>query len=230
MSVRLAFETSTPVGSVAVGAPAGTLVEVNLSIAETHSEMLLPAVDFALAAGGVARSEVREVVIGTGPGSFTGVRIAAAVAKGWWFAAGVELWGYPTLLALAAGAALDERPVCALLDARRGEVYGACYRFGRDGIEELLAPTARPASELAELLDRSGLAPLCVGAGAVAYRAELEARGLRVAAGPASWPRASSLLWLRERRPESGRIVDPSRWEPLYVRDSGARARHEPTR
>lgn len=229
MSVRVALETSTPVGSVAVGGPEGVRAEVTLRIEEMHSEVLMPALDFALATAGVARAQVRELVIGVGPGSFTGVRIAAAVAKGWWFATDAGLWGYPSTLALAADAgAAEGRPVCGLLDARRGEVYAAGYRFGAGRIEELFAPTARAASELAQELARDGLRALCVGPGAAAYRSELEAHGHAVPPGPTAWPRARTLLWLRERWPEGGTILDPSRWEPLYVRDSGARVRHEP--
>lgn len=227
--MRVALETSTPVGSVAVG-PAGTAcVEVNLGIEEAHSEAVLPALDFALASAGVARSEVDEVVVGTGPGSFTGVRIAASIAKGWWFATGVPLYGYPSLLALAAGAVADERPVCALLDARRGQTYAACYGFAGGELTEWLAPAALAVPELVEELKQRRLSPRCVGAGAEAYRTELEDHGLTVASGPPAWPRASALLWLRERWPLRGRIADPNEWEPLYVRDSGARARrHTP--
>lgn len=244
MSVRLALETSTPVGSVAVGRERGAReareargapearggaseVEVNLGIQETHSEVLLPAVDFALAMAGVARSQVSEIVVGTGPGSFTGVRVAAAIAKGWWFAAGVTLHGYPTLLALAAAAGVGDRPVCALLDARRREVYAACYRLGAASIEEHIAPAVFGVDALGDRLRELDGATLCVGPGAEAYRAALERDGWPVARGPILWPRASSLLWLRERWPEAGAIFDPNRWEPLYVRDSGARVRRE---
>ncbi len=230
MSVRVALETSTPVGSVAVGRGGAAEVEVNLGIEETHSEVLLPTLDFALATAGVARSQVAELIVGAGPGSFTGIRIAASIAKGWWFSTEAPLYGYSSLLALAAGAAGAGRPVCALLDARRGQVYAACYGFEGEGIEELLAPRAIGAEELASEFEGRGLAPLCVGPGVAAYGAELSARGLLLAPGPPAWPRAAHLLWLRERWPERGKIVDPNVWEPLYVRDSGARARRRTPR
>lgn len=230
MSVRLALETSTPVGSIAVGRGDSAEVEVNLGIQDTHSEVLLPAVDFCVAMAGAARSEVEEIVIGTGPGSFTGVRVAAAIAKGWSFATNATLYGYPTLLALAATAGAEERAVCALLDARRGEVYAAVYRIAAEVFEESLAPGVFDVRALGERLRDLGDAPLCVGPGARAYRAALVADGWPVAEGPTIWPRAATLLWLRAHRPDAGAILDPNRWEPLYVRDSGARARRDAAR
>jgi tRNA threonylcarbamoyladenosine biosynthesis protein TsaB len=236
VSVRLALETATRVGSIAIGrgeaaeAAEAADVEVNLSIQETHSEVLLPAVDFSLAMAGAALSDVREIVVGTGPGSFTGVRVAAAIAKGWSFAADVTLYGYPTLLVIAAAAAVDERPICALLDARRGEVYAAGYRLSDATFEPWLPPGVFDLRELGRRLRDLDERPLCVGPGAEAYRAALSAASWPVAAGPTVWPRAATLLWLRARWPAAGAILDPNQWEPLYVRDSGARARHETAR
>jgi tRNA threonylcarbamoyladenosine biosynthesis protein TsaB len=200
-------------------------VEVSVRIQETHSEVVLPAVDFALAMAGVARAEVGAVVVGTGPGSFTGLRVAAAIAKGWWFASDVKLYGYSTLLVLAVGAGAEDRPICACLDARRGEVYAACYGLGAATPQEWIAPAVFDVEALGRRLRELDRTPLCVGPGAAAYRAALERDGWPVAGGPTLWPRASTLLWLHERWPEAGAVLDPNQWEPSYVRDSGARAR-----
>jgi tRNA threonylcarbamoyladenosine biosynthesis protein TsaB len=227
VSVRLALETSTPVGSVAVGSADGggvVRVEVNLGIEEMHSEVLVPAVDYALATAGATRAQVEEIVVGTGPGSFTGVRIAAAVAKGWCWARDLRLYGYPSLWALAAAAAHDGI-VCALLDARRGDVYAACVEFRGAELVEHMPPRALPGDALVDALRELARPPLCVGPGVEAVGPALAEHGVRVATGAPAWPRAAGLLWLRERWPARGRIADPVRWEPLYVRDPGARPR-----
>lgn len=218
----LAIETSTPVGAVAVGWQGRAVVEVRLAPPVRHAESVLPAVEFALERAGLARRELAGVVIGGGPGSFTGVRIAAATAKG--LARGLDLpvFAYSGLAALAAdhvGAAA----VCGMFDARRGEVYAGCYRVDGDedagGLETLLEPTVGDAVELAESL--RGHDPLFVGPGAARNRERLTAAGARVAPGDAT-PSARALLWLAWRQPEQGRIAEPAGWEPNYVRASSA--------
>ncbi|MBI4513278.1 MAG: tRNA (adenosine(37)-N6)-threonylcarbamoyltransferase complex dimerization subunit type 1 TsaB [Gemmatimonadetes bacterium] len=225
MTARLALDTSTRVGSAAVGRGDRALAEVNLDIEGIHSQVVMPAVDFALTVAGVAPHEIREVVVGAGPGSFTGVRTAVSIAKGWCTGAGATLYGYPSLLALAASVSADGQPICALLDARRGEVYAACYEFRGDEVREVLAPAAFTIPELVERSKDLKKSARWVGDGAGAYRTQLEELGVQVAPGPPAWPRASALLWLRARWPDLGRVRDPNTWEPLYVRDAGVRPR-----
>ena len=117
----LAIDTATAPGGVAVGIGTDVVAEVVLGRAARHSELGMPAVDFALRAAGASMAEVDAIVCGSGPGSFTGVRIAAATAKGLAHARGVPLYVHSSLLAAAAAAASPD-PVCALFDARRGEV------------------------------------------------------------------------------------------------------------
>jgi tRNA threonylcarbamoyladenosine biosynthesis protein TsaB len=160
-------------------------------------------------------------VVGGGPGSFTGLRIAAATAKGIVQALGVPLYAYSGLLAAAVSGWGAEREVCALFDARRRDVYAACYRFG-DGVQAVMEPTALP---LDELLARfaAGRPPLFVGEGAVLHREEIERLpGARVMPPQLGVPRASALVWLATRAPELGRVDDAPGWEPDYVRASGA--------
>jgi tRNA threonylcarbamoyladenosine biosynthesis protein TsaB len=222
--IRVALETSTPLGSVAVGGPGGLLAEVTLGVQTRHAERVLPALEMALEQAGVHRSEVGGIVVGAGPGSFTGVRVAGATAKGLVTSLKVPMLAYSSLLALAAGSPSDG-PVCALLDARRGEVYGGCWRVTEAELVEWLSPRVGPAEAVAAAARRRtdgvGDAPLYVGDGAVRYRDALVAAGARVATTPA-WPRASTLLWLAERHPDAGAVEDAAAWEPVYVRGSSA--------
>lgn len=222
--VRLALDTSTRLGSVAVGRGGEVLAEAAVGVRARHAETVLPAVDFALRSVGVEPAELTGVVVGGGPGSFTGVRIAAATAKGLVRALGAPLFSYSGLLALAAGLGAESRPVCALLDARRGEVYAACYRFpGYARVETLLEPGARGIDEVVDRLEREQ--PVWAGRGALRYREALEAAGGAIAPGHRASPRAAALLWLAELEPEAGRVEAPGRWEPAYLRASGAERR-----
>jgi tRNA threonylcarbamoyladenosine biosynthesis protein TsaB len=219
----LALDTSTGVGSVALGRGGELLVERVFTTGATASSMLLPAIDAALREAGIARSELAGVVTTSGPGSFTGLRIGAATAKGIVHALSLPLWAYSGLLASAAAGWSAARPVCALFDARRRDVYVACYRFAK-GIDTLLAPTALALDEVIETFRGTAEAPLFTGDGAWRHAAELEHElpGATVLPAPLGAPRASALLALAHAAPALGRVADPLAWEPEYVRAAGA--------
>lgn len=217
----LAIDTSTALGSVAVGRGNDLLAEVVVGVTARHSESLLPAIDLALRSAGLTPKELGGIVVGGGPGSFTGVRVAGATAKGLLRVLDVPFFAYSGLLALAAGAGAAGGPVCALFDARREEVYAACYRFPAEGgIETILAPTVQPLR--AVLGELEGLSPVYVGDGALRYRDVIAEVGGRIAPAFLAVPRASALLWLADLDPEGGQVADPTAWEPEYLRAAGA--------
>lgn len=220
MKPYLAIDTSTALGSVAVGRGSELLAEIVVGVSTKHSESLLPAIDYALRSAGLEPPDLGAVVVAGGPGSFTGVRVAGATAKGFVRALGVPLFAYSGLLALAAAVAA-EGPVCALFDARRGEVYAGCWRFPGDGaVEVIMPPTAAPVEEVLTAL--AGTQPRFVGEGALRYRDAIESAGGRVAPAHQAAPRASALLWLADVAPALGLVADPRSWEPEYIRASGA--------
>ena len=183
MSTWLGIEAATPTGGAAVARDGVLLAEVTLGLTIRHSELLLPGIEFVINAAGIARTDLDGIVVGAGPGSFTGVRIAAATARGLAAALGVPLFAHSSLAAAAAGAGVTDRPVCALFDARRGEVYAACYRFGVSGVEVLLPPAALPLPAVLEQV--AALAPVFIGDGAGRYAAQLPSATPAAAADPA---------------------------------------------
>ena len=239
--VRVAIETSTRVGSVAVGRGGELLAGVELGAQTRHAARALPALDEALRSAGVARSEVDAVVVGAGPGSFTGVRVAGATAKGLTTSLRVPLLAYSSLLALVAApvagagsaggaSALPAAPVCGLFDARRGEVYAGCWSVGGDALTEVLAPRVGSVEAVVEALAGSLAGAgrvVLIGEGVERYASELEAACFEAGldaelTGALLRPRAAALLWLADRHPAAGRVGDPGAWEPLYVRGSSA--------
>lgn len=215
--VRLGLETSTRLGSLAVAAGGELIAECSLSVRATHSETVLPEVDRLLRRAGLGLEELEAVVVGAGPGSFTGVRIAASLAKGLCFARELPLFAYSSLAAVAASTGGGR--VCALFDARRGEVYAAAFRA-----EDLPHPHWGPAALPVEgLLDDLRAADWTfAGEGALRNAELIEAAGGRVLPEHLGVPRASALVWLMEVAPAAGRVEDPGLWEPSYVRASGA--------
>jgi tRNA threonylcarbamoyladenosine biosynthesis protein TsaB len=151
--IVLGIDTATPSASVAI-------VENGRVVAETqrprdattaHGVDLLVMIDAVCVGAAIGAHDLDAVAIGAGPGSFTGLRIGMATAKGIAFAAKCPLWAVSSLAALA-HRELDVDPaatVVAVLDARRGEVYAGAYR--RDGVRTLLVGEERvlPPAELA---------------------------------------------------------------------------------
>ena len=217
----LAIETSTPLGSVAVGTGDEVLAEAVLGAQSRHSEALLPAIDFSLRNARIDKRDLQRIIVGGGPGSFTGLRISAATAKALATALGIPLFAYSGLAALAAGAGVAGQPVCGMFDARRGEVYAACYRFpGLARMETVLEPAPRLLDDVLSLIDAR--ATLFVGDGALRNGDALRARGALIAPAHYAVPRASALLWLSDLVPKAGRVDDLASWEPLYLRESSA--------
>ena len=136
----LGLDTSTTQASIAIVDDDRVLGEATHDVSERRSTDLLVVIDKLCAAHGIAPGAFDAIAVGAGPGSFTGLRIGMATTKGIGFAAGKPLWAVSSLAALAFEA--KQPAVCAVLDARRGEVFAGCYRDGAlVGDERVMAPT-----------------------------------------------------------------------------------------
>jgi tRNA threonylcarbamoyladenosine biosynthesis protein TsaB len=217
----LALDSSTRGGSVAVGVDGRVAAERVLEATVGASSLLMPAVDEAVRAAGLAPRDLAAVVVGGGPGSFTGLRIAAATAKAIARALEVPLFAFSGLMAAAAAQRESRRPVCALFDARNREVFAGCWRFGETSGDELLTPTILKVDDVIVRVREAS--PLFTGDGAALHRGELEAAfGAGAVAADAGESPAAALLWLVRTMPERGRVALPAAWEPEYLRASGA--------
>jgi tRNA threonylcarbamoyladenosine biosynthesis protein TsaB len=229
----LAIDTASGVASVAVGNAATVLAGAHAQGARRHAAEILRLVDFVLShaqgGGGATRlGDLDGIVLGDGPGSFTGLRIGWATAKGLAQESGLEVRAVPSLLAAAAGAAvrLGAVPIAACFDALRGQVYAGIYVIHPDRAETLLAPTVITVTELAR---QSPVRPrLVVGDGAVRYAADVQAW---VSEPPVPLdqlpPTATMLLGLVERAGAARVIDDLASAEPVYGRPAEAQARWE---
>jgi tRNA threonylcarbamoyladenosine biosynthesis protein TsaB len=172
------------------------------------------------AAGGWGRIE--RIAIGIGPGSFTGLRIGIATARGLAQARGVPIAPVGTLSALARGISVDPRgtgcPALPVIDARRGEVFAALVE---ESGAELWPPMVAPPDRLADRLRGLDPAPLAAGDGALRFAAELEAAGATVA------PPDDPIHRLAARHVcaigEAAVDVSPDRIQPLYLRPPDAK-------
>jgi tRNA threonylcarbamoyladenosine biosynthesis protein TsaB len=163
----LVLDTSTPITTVAVAREDEVRAEISVS-ARGASEVLLPAVHAALNLAGEELASVERLLVGVGPGTFTGIRIAAVTARALSLGTGAALSKNSTLAALAAPALSCHTDVLGVLDARRGQVFA--QRFSGVG------PTTEISCVKPEDLFAEG-APLIVGDGAVRYRDALSELG-----------------------------------------------------
>ena len=214
----LAFDTSGPLGSVAVGQEGSIRATVTLAEPREHASGLVPAIARALSEAAVDRQDLAGIVVGEGPGSFTGVRVAAATAKGLAHALGVPLFAVSSLRAAALGS--DVGPIrYVLFDARGDRVYGACYGVGAVGVQRLVSPhggTLRDA-----LAGDVPPGAVFVGDGAEQHRSAIEGAGFEVVTTAVDHL-AEGLLRAMTVPPPTEPVVDPSLWEPAYIRASSA--------
>lgn len=219
----LAFDTSGNVGSVAVAHGADVLGRAFLTRQAGHASGLIQAIEDALEDAGVDRRELSGIVVGEGPGSFTGVRVAAATAKGLVHALGLPVWAVSSLAGTAlAESSLGSDPVApryVLFDARAERVYGGCWLLRPDQRIEVVSPHA---GEISDVLGRElARETVFVGDGAEKHRALIEGAGFRVVATNPDYGVADGLIRFHTMG-DTEPVADPAGWEPAYVRVSGA--------
>jgi len=129
----LALETALPETSAALRLPSGELVSRRASALASHNELAAEMVRLLLKDGGCQARDLRSLLIGVGPGSFTGLRIGLSLMRGLSWALGVPLYGVSSLRACAACAPRGAGLYGVMADARRGQVFAAAYRRSSSG-------------------------------------------------------------------------------------------------
>jgi tRNA threonylcarbamoyladenosine biosynthesis protein TsaB len=194
----------------------------------SHCEGLPAAIDELIATAGLKLTDIKGIGIAIGPGSFTGLRIGLSYAKGLAYARRIPVAGIPTLDAMALAGGSDLRSgtlVCPVIDARRGEVYAALYRFSGDALEKEVDAVALAIEELAGLI--SGDAILIGAAKAGEVQALAATKGHRISRlESAELSRTGGLVAaLAAALIAQNKADDAASLEPLYVRGPGAAAR-----
>ncbi|MCF8069733.1 MAG: tRNA (adenosine(37)-N6)-threonylcarbamoyltransferase complex dimerization subunit type 1 TsaB [Desulfobacterales bacterium] len=133
----LALDTATKSCSVAICEDTMLLAEINTATGRTHSKHLMEMVDLTFRMAGVGLSDIDGFTVTRGPGSFTGLRIGLSTVKGLAAGMGKPVVAVSSLDVLAFQAAVHGYTICPLLDARKGEVYGASYRFDERGLQKV---------------------------------------------------------------------------------------------
>jgi tRNA threonylcarbamoyl adenosine modification protein YeaZ len=217
----LALDTSGPTGHVAVSDGPEILARRRLEEQGRHAAGLVPAIGEALREVGGAPTELVGIVAGEGPGSFTGVRVAAATAKGLARALDIPLYAVSSLAAGAVNAP-DDHPqgiFFVLFDARGDRVFAACFEVGPHQQNALIPPHA---GNLRSVLDSEvSQGAIFLGSGAHRHRDAIEASGHTVLPSPWGEPTADALLrsLALQRAPP---VASLDTWEPRYLKPSSA--------
>ena len=231
MTGLLGVDTASSRLSIAVRRADGQVAEREVTGARRHAGALAPLVEEALAELSLPLAALAGVVVSDGPGSFTGLRVAAAFAKGLARPRRLPLWTVSTLMVRAAGAlgasGQSGGLVVGVGSALRGELYAGAYRFRASGVETAMAPRVLAPGGPLPLAD-----PVALVVGDV-EPALLDGwpwtGGARRLGPPAGLPRALALLDLVGRPGGAHRIDDPASWEPCYGRPAEAQAKWERT-
>lgn len=183
-----------------------------------HTRILMPMVRDVLAESGLALADLDAIVLGNGPGSFIGLRIAASVAQGLAHGAGLRIAAVSSLqaIALAAGKASDVVAVCE--DAHMGEVYLGVYRLGDNGnITEIVPERLQSQDEIAELRGVAGA--IAAGAGWQRYPELLRYNHSHISSfSDVLYPHAAELLDLGRQAIENEALLSPEDVNPAYLR------------
>jgi tRNA threonylcarbamoyladenosine biosynthesis protein TsaB len=221
----LALDTATDRASVALGRSAEDALEEEVVGARRHAAALLPMVSRLLTRRGAALADVSTLAIADGPGSFTGLRVGAALVKALAAARGLPVWTAPSLLVRAAGVARGEGTALAVTDALRGEVYAGLYRFGPGRVETLLPAGVYHPERLVAV---SPIPDVLVGDAPAAVVGGLEAwAGRTMIRAPEGAPHARMLIALAGLVGGAVPVDALGDWQPEYGRPAEAQARWE---
>ena len=221
----LGIETSTMQSSVCLGTERGPLASASLGRGRAHAEFLTPAIEFCMRRADVTMSSIAGIAVGLGPGLFTGMRVGIATAQTLAHARRLPVVGLNALdlLAFPVRYVRRDRLICAVIDARRSELFWAFYRPSLGGVQRVTDLRVGPAGKLAGEIEAVREDVLCVGDGAVTVAALLESAGAAVASHGNAYPNAWALVELALPRFLREETQQPDDLRPIYVRSADAR-------
>ena len=225
----LALDTATMVSSVALADEKKIMAELTLQTKLTHSETLMPHVQQIMEMADVKREDLEAIAVSIGPGSFTGLRIGLAAAKTMAYAFNIPLIGVSTMEALAWHYPVPNVNIVPLIDAQKGNVYSAVYRWNneKEAMEEIEEVAVYGFDEIIEKLGNSNETCILLGDMAVKKALAKKAKGelpanVMVAPIHTIMPRAATVAVAGLKKLANNEIGSVMDMEPIYIRRSEA--------
>lgn len=225
----LGIESSSLVASVALADHEVVTAEYTVNFKKTHSQTLLPMLDEIARMLELDLNTVDAIAVSGGPGSFTGLRIGSATAKGLGLALKKPLIHVPTIEAMAYNLWGSSSLICPIMDARRNQVYTGLYRC-QDQIQSVKEPCAIDMKELIDELNERNEAVVFLGDGVPVYRSLIEefmTAPYAFAPAQSNRQRAGSVASLGMVYLLQGKTVSAEDFEPEYLRKSQAERERE---
>ncbi|WP_194610010.1 tRNA (adenosine(37)-N6)-threonylcarbamoyltransferase complex dimerization subunit type 1 TsaB [Clostridium vitabionis] len=225
----LGIESAALTASVAVVTDGALTAEYTLNMKKTHSQTLLPMIDGMMKMLDIDISSVDAIAVSGGPGSFTGLRIGAATAKGIGLAMEIPLVHVPTIDAMAYTLYGASALICPMLDARRRQVYTGLYRY-EDTFTVVEPQRMTTIDRLAGELNRRGEKVIFLGDGVDTCGDEIRARmtaPFSFAPAPSNRQRGAAVAALGEVMFREGKTVSAMEFAPDYLRKSQAERERE---
>ena len=167
----LAIDTSALTATAAILADGKLICEISTTTALNHSVTVMPMIDELLKKVNMDISEIDLFACSEGPGSFTGLRIGIGTVKGLAYGLGKQVVGVSTLEALAHNISFTDMVIAPIMDARRGQVYNALYKYDGEKLIEVTSPRALSVEELCEEISEK---TIFVGDGVLAYKEKIK--------------------------------------------------------
>ena len=228
----LAFDSSGLVASVAIVQDENLIAEYTTNYKKTHSQTLLPMLDEIVKMTDMDLDTIDAIAVAGGPGSFTGLRIGSATAKGLGLALKKPLIHIPTVDGLAYNLCYTDRIICPIMDARRNQVYTGIYQMDGDKLQVLEAQMAVGIDELAKKLCTYGKPVIFLGDGVPVHKDRLEKELMTdqdIAFAPAhmNQQRAAAVGMLGIQYYKEGKTETAMEHKPDYLRVSQAERERE---
>jgi tRNA threonylcarbamoyladenosine biosynthesis protein TsaB len=221
----LALDSSGLVASVAVVTEDAMLAEYTVNYKKTHSQTLLPMLDEIIRMVEIDLSEIDAIAVAAGPGSFTGLRIGSATAKGLGLALKKPVIAVPTLEALAYNLFGIDKLICPMMDARRNQVYTGLYEFTGNDFAVLRQQSALAVEDIIEEINQLNREVIFLGDGTVPYQEIIKERTqVKYQEAPIhlSRQRAGAIGALGIIYFKRNEIQTAKQHEPIYLRQSQA--------
>ena len=220
----LAFETTAKAGSVALLQDGKLLAESYQNTGLTHSQTIMPMAQDMLKSCGFTPQDVQAVAVAAGPGSFTGVRIGVAAAKGFAWGSEIPCYGVSTLEAMALNLGVYDGFIAAVMDARRAQVYNAVFAVSQGKLTRLCQDRAISLEDLGNELKKMENSVFLVGDGALlCYNTLLEeVPGLVLPPEHRMHQRAAGVALAAQQQADAGDPGNGEELTPNYLRLSQA--------
>ena len=212
----IGLDTTSQSGSVSVINEDKVLGECLFNVGPRHSENVVSSLDWLLGTLNIEKSDIEAVAVSIGPGSFTSVRVGVTIAKSLAYSMNIKIAGVSSLMALAMNIPSTEKNICAVLDAKRDEVYSAIYKYRDNQLVEIRQEKVEPIENLLKDITEPAI---FVGDAAVKYKSELEGKNNSLlAAEQFNIVRSSNCALLGSLKLGSGKSDDVMGLVPNYLR------------